>query len=153
MLGNDIVDLSLAKVQSNWKRKGFLNKIFTAHEQLLIQSATKPDVMVWLFWSMKEAAYKIHNRRTGIRSFAPAGLACSVQSENGLTSGIVTVDQDTYFTESNINKEYIHTIAIPHQDDTKVKVMIYQTPNLPDHYKETFPACVSHHGQYLALVY
>ena len=36
MIGNDIVDLVQARFQSNWKRKGFVQKIFTQKEQELI---------------------------------------------------------------------------------------------------------------------
>ena len=32
-IGNDIVDLNLAKTESNWQRKGFLEKQFTQKEQ------------------------------------------------------------------------------------------------------------------------
>ena len=32
MIGNDVVDLQLAKTQSNWQRKGFLEKQFTEFE-------------------------------------------------------------------------------------------------------------------------
>jgi hypothetical protein len=39
VIGNDIVDLALARKESNWKRPGYLNKIFTTKEQLLISSA------------------------------------------------------------------------------------------------------------------
>jgi hypothetical protein len=38
VIGNDIVDLA-ARKESNWKRPGYLNKIFTTKEQLLISSA------------------------------------------------------------------------------------------------------------------
>ena len=31
-IGNDIIDLKLAKTQSNWQRKGFLEKQFTQKE-------------------------------------------------------------------------------------------------------------------------
>jgi lactate dehydrogenase-like 2-hydroxyacid dehydrogenase len=30
-IGNDIVDLALARKESNWKRPGYLNKIFTTN--------------------------------------------------------------------------------------------------------------------------
>ena len=56
MIGNDIIDLSLAKIESNWQRKGFLEKQFTAKEQQLILEAPNSFVMVWRLWSMKEAA-------------------------------------------------------------------------------------------------
>ena len=71
MIGNDIVDLELARKESNWKRKGFLDKIFAKNEQLLIFNAENPDTMVWNLWSRKEAAYKIYNRQTQIRGYFP----------------------------------------------------------------------------------
>ncbi|MHA7057438.1 4'-phosphopantetheinyl transferase superfamily protein [Aquimarina sp. M1] len=62
MIGNDIIDLKLAAVQSNWQRKGWLNKVFTASEQQRIWYAKNPGQMVWKLWSMKEATYKAHQR-------------------------------------------------------------------------------------------
>ena len=59
MIGNDIVDLALAKKESNWKRNRFLDKIFTQKEQLLIANAINPEIMIWNLWTRKEAAYKI----------------------------------------------------------------------------------------------
>jgi acyl carrier protein len=76
VIGNDIVDLALARKESNWKRPGYLNKIFTTKEQLLISSAENPNTMVWNLWSRKEAAYKIYNRATGIRGYFPLNLEC-----------------------------------------------------------------------------
>lgn len=151
MLGNDIVDLDLAKIQSNWRRKNYLNKIFTAEEQLLIASANHPDEMVWLLWSMKESAYKIHNRETGIRNFAPKSLSCTIDAQ---TYGEVKINDSIYFTKSNVQKAFIHTIAAPVYDKLDaVKVAIYELPDHPDDYKSTKPGSISHHGQYLALVY
>ncbi|WP_145856967.1 4'-phosphopantetheinyl transferase family protein [Pedobacter suwonensis] len=151
MLGNDIVDLNLAKIQSNWRRKNYLDKIFTTEEQLLIAWANDPDEMVWLLWSMKESAYKIHNRKTGIRDFSPKSLNCAVYADS---LGEVNINNCTYFTKSNIETTFIHTIAAPVFDKlAAVKVAIYELPDHPDDYKRTQPASVSHHGQYLALVY
>ena len=62
MIGNDIVDLVQARFQSNWKRKGFVQKIFTQKEQELIFSSKNPENMVWNLWTRKESAYKIFNR-------------------------------------------------------------------------------------------
>ena len=47
MIGNDVVDLALAKIESNWQRKGFLNKIFTENEKILIQKSKNQELMVW----------------------------------------------------------------------------------------------------------
>ncbi|WP_293788462.1 4'-phosphopantetheinyl transferase superfamily protein [uncultured Pedobacter sp.] len=151
MLGNDIVDLDLAKIQSNWRRKNYLDKIFTSKEQSLIASANKPDEMVWRLWSMKESAYKIHNRKTGIRDFAPKRLSCTVYVDD---YGEVDINGYIYFTRSNVQASFIHTIAAPVYDNLeKIKVAIYELPDHPVDYKRTNPGCVSHHGQYLALVY
>lgn len=151
MLGNDIVDLNLAKIQSNWRRKNYLDKIFTVEEQLLITSADKPDEMVWLLWSMKESAYKIHNRKTGIRDFAPKSLSCTIHADS---YGAVNISDSIYFTKSNVQTAFIHTIAAPvYGKLEKIKVAIYELPDHPDDYKSTKPGSVSHHGQYLALVY
>lgn len=154
MQGNDIVDLLLAQTQSNWRRKGYLDKIYNANEIFLISSAENPDVMVWLLWSMKEAAYKIHNRKTGIREYAPKKLVCSILSKADLTLGMVNIDKAIYFTKSSINSAYLHTISSPvqHQLD-KIKISIYEFPNHLSNYRDTKPACVSHHGKYLALTY
>ncbi len=63
MIGNDVVDLALAKVESNWQRKGYLDKLFTTKEQNLIFCSENPTIMVWILWSRKEAVYKIHANR------------------------------------------------------------------------------------------
>lgn len=153
MIGNDVVDLGLAKVQSNWRRKGYLDKIFTPAEQTLIETADSPDKMVWVLWSMKEAAYKIHNRKTGIRNFAPTALACNLISLDG-EKGAVTVDHQTYFTKSEFSLTYVHTIASGSVNKLlDIAIKIYSQPNHPADYKNLAADCVSHHGRYLALVY
>ncbi|MFT4791790.1 MAG: phosphopantetheinyl transferase (holo-ACP synthase), partial [Arcticibacterium sp.] len=58
MIGNDVVDLKVAALESNWMRLGFLDKVFSEEEQEVILNSENKSQMVWLFWSMKEAAYK-----------------------------------------------------------------------------------------------
>lgn len=154
MLGNDIVDLDLAKTQSNWRRKNYLDKIFTIEEQLIISSAKNPNEIVWLLWSMKESAYKIHNRKTGIRNFAPKSLQCVIHPNANQLYGTVNIDENTYFTKSNIKTTYLHTIAAADYDQLEeIKIAIYEAPDHLFDHKSTKPGCVSHHGRYLALVY
>lgn len=155
MIGNDIVDLFLAKIESNWKREGFLNKIFTKNEQLLISNATNPEVMVWDLWSRKEAAYKIYNRQTGIRAFIPLKLECfDVYSEIGK----VICDEHIYFTKTEITGSYIHTIAVVNTADfenvlfldTSVEIIKRNgIPYIPN--QESFVS-ISHHGDYHKIV-
>ena len=153
MIGNDLVDLLEASRQSNWRRPGFLEKVFSAAEQGAILAAEKPEELVWLFWSMKEAAYKIHSRITGERSFAPTALDCSLRSTlEQEASGKVLVDQQTYYTTSTLNADYIHTLAAQAEEWLPdIRVEIYDQPL--ENYHLRSPACVSHHGRYLALVF
>lgn len=153
MIGNDIVDLEQAAMDSNWKRKGYLDKIFNKEEQFLITSDICPAPMVWLLWSMKESAYKIYSRVSKLREFAPLKLHCSnLIIHNQKAMGNVFYEDKVYFTKSFFDKSYVHTIATTKQEELeKVEIKI-TTQALPD-YKKTNPSSVSHHGAYLALVY
>lgn len=155
MIGNDIVDLDQAEKESNWQRKGYLDKIFTAEERFLISTAEKPGIMVWLLWTMKESAYKVRSRETKIRSFTPACIACSnLTLLQETATGNVRYEDQTYFTTSSIQENYIHTIAAQHKTvlhEACIRITSYDPLNAA--YKNTHPACVSHHGSYLALIY
>lgn len=108
MIGNDIVDITVAAAESNWRRKGFLEKIFTLQEQLYINNAILPDEMVFKLWSMKESAYKVYNRQYGGRFFAPQKFSCTLLSA---TTGLVTFNNVSYQTTTIAAKKYIYSIA------------------------------------------
>jgi phosphopantetheinyl transferase (holo-ACP synthase) len=155
MIGNDIVDLALAKKESNWKRKGFLDKIFTPKERLLIFNAENPEVMVWNLWSRKEAAYKIYNRETQIRAYIPLQLECHYVNEN---LGTVTCNGNTYFTQAKISDEFIHTIAVAEKEYfNAIKALnsndkISKINGIPfiidEQTKIMNPVSISHHGRF-----
>lgn len=113
MIGNDVVDLGLARRQSNWQRPGFLEKVFTAYEQQVIGKVADKHRAVWLMWSMKEAAYKAHQRRFGLpRKLNWTSLECRVNSFRGSrTSGVVAIEQCLYYSFSRVTAEVIHTFA------------------------------------------
>ena len=114
MIGNDLVDLELASTQSNWQRKGFLDKLFTPKEQGYILNSNNPFNTLWLLWSMKESAYKAYLQTQGDRFFSPKKLACSLISKN---NGTVLINNSLYFTESEINEHFIHSIAFSEKYD------------------------------------
>jgi phosphopantetheinyl transferase (holo-ACP synthase) len=153
MIGNDIVDLVQAATDSNWQRKGFLEKLFTSEEQFLISSDIHPPMMVWLLWSMKESAYKINSRATKLRLFAPVKLVCNnlIVLSNKAT-GTVHYEDQTYFTASEVHENnYVHTLASDVKqelDAARIEIMDFHTG-----YKSSNPQSVSHHGRYLALAY
>lgn len=177
MLGNDIVDLKLAAKQSNWRRKGYLQKIFTEKEQDLIVNASNQDQMVWLLWSMKEAAYKIVNIEIGERFYRPKSFECNPNFSKDHLRGKVVYEEFNIETVSEMTEDYINTTAIS-EHNRKLELYLFHHPatyiedfnklphkfrltkneaNLPtiqDLYTEEFgPASVSHHGRYVSIVH
>jgi len=108
MIGNDIVDLQVAKKESNWQRRGFLDKLFTGEEQVLITSSNDPFQMVWLLWTMKESAWKAQQQKEKKRLYAPKKYRCSLFNKS---RGQVLTDSEVYFTTSEVNAYAIHTLA------------------------------------------
>lgn len=153
MIGNDIVDLQQAEQDSNWKRKGYLEKLFTTEEQFLISSDIQPGIMVWLLWTMKESAYKIESKKNKLVEFAPVKLICNnlIIHENTAT-GHVTYGSAIYFTKSILLDEYIHTIAADTTEELELGT-IEISEKRDENYRINNPASISHHGKYLALVY
>jgi phosphopantetheinyl transferase (holo-ACP synthase) len=155
MIGNDIVDLALAKKESNWQRNRFLDKIFTKNEQQMILNDANPEIMVWNLWSRKEAAYKIYNRETGIRGFFPLQLDCSFENA---TLGTVSIKKKIYFTQSKIENDSIYTIAVAEKkhfdkiENISSSDEIFKINGIPfiidSASKIKKPVSITHHGRF-----
>jgi phosphopantetheinyl transferase (holo-ACP synthase) len=163
MIGNDIVDLALAQKESNWKRKGFLDKIFTSNEQLLILNAGNPTIMVWNLWSRKEAAYKIYNRQTQIRGYFPLQLECfDLEITDEIIFGKVVIKDFVYFTKTMISSQFINTIAVEKfQDIDKITTLenqknIQKNNGIPSYFENKNsaprPISISHHGRFEQII-
>ena len=159
MIGNDVVDLALAQKESNWQRKGFLDKIFTEKEQVQIKAFQNPDIMVWNLWSRKEAAYKIYNRNTNIRKYNPIQFECfNLHKKNEIIYGIVKYESQEYFTKTETSEEYIYSIAVTQEElfekikqISKPKIIIKKkgTPSYFDTDNNTIkPLSITHHGKF-----
>jgi len=113
MIGNDIIDLNIAKKESNWKRKGYLNKVFSKDEICFVLNQPNPELLVWLLWSMKESAYKIIHRETLIRKYEPWKLEGVVLSKHRtLFLGKIKFEKKTFLTKTIISGNILHTIAV-----------------------------------------
>lgn len=121
MIGNDIVDLRQAALESDPLRPRFLKKVFTPNEQLIISQATKVLNQVWLLWTMKEAAYKAHQRRFSLpRKFNPLLLECVILNQSKEAAlGEVRIGTEVYFLYGTLHKDYIHSIASIYPKDEK----------------------------------
>ncbi|MBB2145651.1 4'-phosphopantetheinyl transferase superfamily protein [Pedobacter sp. LMG 31464] len=174
MLGNDIVDLQKASLESNWRRKGYLDKLFSAQEQQQILTSTNPETTLWLFWSMKEAAYKIINRETSERFYSPKKFVCI----SNTAGNFVDFEGKIIHIKSVINQNFIHTIASSTSENlssiqttylentsnylsdfnsTSLNYSLEKNSNgipnlISKTNRESHLASVSHHGKYLAIV-
>ena len=113
MVGNDIVDISLAKKQRSWQRVGFLGKVFTSDELVMIANAEDTVQMIWTLWSMKESVYKILIQQGHQRFFNPLKLKCMVSSSR---HGSVTAFSQVFITQTRQMADYIFTIACTEED-------------------------------------
>jgi len=120
MVGNDIIDLNLADRHA-WKRKRYLDKVFTASEQRLIQNSNDPGTLLWILWSMKESAYKLHVREHFYQALNPTKFLCffdqelefaSGDSSQGRVEGRVRAGDQVFLTNTIFNQDCIHTLAL-----------------------------------------
>lgn len=118
MIGNDVVDLKLAGKESNWQRKGFLEKIFNPSEQDLVWRSSDQNQAVWTLWSMKEAAYKVHQRINSLpRQLNWKDYQCEFyEKKEQEVKGLVKIGNEAYFTFSERNTESIFTTATVTRD-------------------------------------
>jgi len=159
MIGNDIIDLQLSRKESNWQRKGILEKIFTSSEQETIRNAKNAELMFWNLWSRKEAAYKIYNRQTKIRAYIPKQLECfDLRLIAGEWCGKVAIKEELYLTKTLITPEYIYTTAVINQEDFK-KIEAVSSTNIskdlngiPVDNLNNNPISVSHHGRFERII-
>ena len=153
MIGNDVVDIQLAKIESNWRRKGYLDKIFTEKEQFYISNSLEPDIAVWNLWSRKEAAYKIWNSQTGERKFNPTKLECQ---DFELEIGKVMIEKNIFYTKTLMSKRYIHSIAATNLFDFHLIEIINNSEkniNYNSFKINKLATSKSHHGNFEFVVY
>lgn len=155
MIGNDIIDLALSRIESNWKRKGFIDKVFTENEQKIISSSENPEITVWSLWSRKEAAYKIYHRQTKNRVFIPKRIECDVtRIQNAYFFGKVKIDGVAFATRTEVTTAYIYTEALKDSSDFEKIESIHLTNIFKDEYGipnakfSNNPVSITHHGTF-----
>lgn len=154
MIGNDVVDLALAKTESNWQRKGYLSKVFTTKEQNLIFSAKNPTLMVWILWSRKEAVYKIIRQENGVRGFYPLRI-----ENNSLELGLVSFEGRFFYVKTSILKDCIHSVALQNQSfdqiiEISTSIETLKREEIPFILKngKHIPISKSHHGRFEKVI-
>ena len=156
MIGNDVVDLVLAQKESNWKRKGFLNKLFTTFEQDLIQKASNQDEMVWMLWSIKESVYKAYQRINYNEGFYP--IKIEIIKLNCKNESVVQLFGTLFYGKTIVENDFIKTIVVLDKSDFN-RIQYFKTSDysknkngLPIELNSNKPISVSHHGRINEIV-
>lgn len=154
MIGNDVVDLILAKKESNWKRKGYLDKLFSNTDQDFIKNANNQDEMVWMLWSIKESTYKAYQRICYNQGFYP--LKIKIESLNLIEAiyfSKVKLFEINFYGKTIIENEIVKTVVVKNENDFANLVSCnsaeYQknSNGLPFEVHSKKPISISHHGR------
>jgi len=132
LIGNDIIDLEAAALESNPLRPGFQEKIFSAGEQVIIKNSVDPVLQIWILWSMKESAYKAHQRRFNLkRKFNPHQLQCGIDFQDQTSvKGEVKIYSEKYYTQCDLSVNYIHCSATQNLEQKTFNEILPQCADL-----------------------
>lgn len=143
MIGNDIIDLNFAHVNSRWQEQRFLDKLFSQDEQAFILNNELRFQNTWRLWSMKESAYKIHSRTFTPSIFNPKSYRCRVSCG---TTGIVSFDNFRVNTTTIFNSNIIYTTA-SFQEPCLTEYFEFEQLSQADNSKELRKKAIQAFGQ------
>src|SRR5688572_19100462 len=108
-----------------------MEKVLSRDEQSLVAGSDFPEHMIWILWSVKESAFKVCNRKTGLSSFSPVSYEVHLEErslfrymqqgqyrlqENGFKNfnmlyARVTSPSGTLLTATLVHADYVHSFA------------------------------------------
>jgi len=107
VIGNDIVDLKKARVESNIFRSRYLEKICSQSEIDLIYKSLVPIATFWRIWTMKESAYKAFQRKFKTKMlFNPFAFECYLENS---TAGVVKLKKQKLLTATIQTSDFIYS--------------------------------------------
>ena len=126
MIGNDIIDLAYTQENTNWQRRGFLDKVFSESEQEIIHQSPHPFTTVWRLWSMKEAAYKWYLQKGGRPFNSPSRIAITLRDN---LTGDAQIGGFSVAILTELTKEYIHSYTQSSQQYIQVNEVFRLSQN------------------------
>ncbi len=107
VVGNDVIDLELARAERKSENPRYLSKAFSEEEIEQVLNAEDPELRFWQFWAMKETAYKAHQRIFSLpRKMNPKAFHCTLEGSEMF--GKVSIDESVYEIELDITSDYVH---------------------------------------------
>ena len=109
MIGNDIVDLNLSLQTPKTENLRFLKKICSEDEIDFILKSDAPELSLWRVWSMKESAYKIIVKKSGINLFIPKKIKTEFLDKK---NGKIHSEWGEFLSVTQQDDSFLHTVSI-----------------------------------------
>ncbi|TXE08312.1 4-phosphopantetheinyl transferase family protein [Gelidibacter salicanalis] len=148
MIGNDIVDIELAKRNSRWQEQRYLDKLFTTEEQEFIRSGDQQFQNIWRLWTMKESVYKITSRAEGTIRFNPTNFKCTVLDA---TQGKIIYKNQSIATSTIINQNFVQTTASSNPQWVS-KIFQFSSLDYPTQHSESVQQAIKAYAAYKKVV-
>ena len=123
LVGNDIVDLSVAGVSGKSREVRFVNRVFTEQEKSAIGEHSDPDTILWMLWAAKEAAYKVVSKHDSPPVFSHKRFRTELKTitcrDRGCFQAKLRVDYGSHHVEVEMfgNPERLHCVGAPASQD------------------------------------
>ncbi|WP_405198711.1 4'-phosphopantetheinyl transferase superfamily protein [Christiangramia sp. LLG6405-1] len=177
IIGNDIIDLEIALDKPRRNNDRFLSKVFSDNEISQIHSYSNPELAIWKIWSMKEAAYKAHQRLFQIPArLDPVSYECdldklsvsknhnlyiikSVHDENHIYSWLEfkNLDHVKLSYSTNYMSEFLKEFSIRTGHDFQNIELRKNKIGIPEVFLKntgtSLPISITHHGRFAAICF
>lgn len=112
-VGNDVVDLGIARGLRKSEDLRFIKRIFTKSEKEAIFASNDPEAALWIFWAAKEAAFKLLSKKIGPLVFSHKKFEISFADsiEDTDSKGKAAYLNEEIFLLLQRNADYIHVLA------------------------------------------
>lgn len=80
-LGNDVVDRDAARCLRKAADSRFQSRILSLREQRLLGASDDPETLIWIFWALKEAAFKTFRQAHRDIPFHPRSFECFLSAD------------------------------------------------------------------------
>lgn len=173
MIGNDVVDLRLARHQTRWNSVTFQQKVLHPEEIKATQNKRLSFTEFWKIWSIKETAYKAHQRKTNQKpKFNPFHFLVEKLSEN---ESKVIVEDKVYYVITYFNQHLAYSFTIPNGNSSfqnfkiqakhstfistikrkQLNNQLFKNENGIPFWKirnQKIPISITHHGRFFAFL-
>ncbi len=112
MIGNDVVDLTKVKGVDERRSQKRIEKTLTPSEVDQLPAFRDTNLIYWIFWSLKESAYKLFYKHRGQRKFIPKKFSSVLHaSDPGMFTARISSPVGQLFGKVRFSGEYLHAIV------------------------------------------